>query len=549
MIFNLSSSQNTLLILVFIFNSYTFCFQVRSKTHADKFVPNDLYSHTDGLRVLKKTNIETIRGAQCYLPPEQRIHRWIQDKWEEASKKFGFQEYSMPVLTHTSVFEKSNTRMNDEYFKEMYTFRDKKGRNLSLRGDITPQFMNMLKSLRSNGSTLPLNVLKWYTIADCWRYERPSYCRRRNHLQWNVDVIGIDSLDVELDILSLLIYFFKSVGFTERDVKISINHRDFTLELLNHLGIKHYSEEWFYKFSKILDKYKKSPKNELNAMLSELNISPSQCKDLHRVIESCKTMKDLEKFVKSESLIQLRNLIKGLGDRGYANWIDIDLTIVRGNEYYTGIVFECFDTENILPRSLAGGGRYDNYFDDSDPVLRYSAGFGMGNIALTNLLKHKNLLPEPTSLVDVLVFLENVNVSSSSNKSGEVERENTHNIVEHNSANVVEPVSDINSESVGDNSSEKKRILEQKKCLYNLMEILRNNDLSVYHYYRTRKVKRALRFAEKWTVPFLLMPITLDGKPMVMLKNLHLRTHEYFDVDDSSLYERVLTRIMKLNVK
>ncbi|UKK02064.2 histidine--tRNA ligase [Theileria orientalis] len=549
MIFNLSSSRNTLLIFVFILNSYTFSFQVRSQTHAHKFGLNDLYSHIDGLRALNKSNIETVRGAQCYLPAEQRIQRWIQDKWEEASKKFGFQEYSMPVLTHTSVFENATTRISDEHFKEMYSFRDKKGRNLSLRADITPQFMNMLKSLRTKGSTLPSSTLKWYTIADCWRYERPSYCRRRNHLQWNVDVIGISSLDVELDILSLLIYFFKSVGITERDVKISINHRDFTLELLKHLGIKNYSQEWFYKFSKILDKYKKTPKNELNTMLNELNISPSQCKDLHRVLESSKTLKDLEKFIKSESLVQLRNLIKGLRDRGYLNWIDIDLTIVRGNEYYTGIVFECFDTENKLPRSLAGGGRYDNYFDDSDPVLSYSAGFGMGNIALTNLLKQKNLMPEPPSLVDVLVFLEIVNVSSSDNKGGDVEQEHTQRIGEQSIANVNEPVGDINSENIGDNSTEKKRILEQKRCLYNLMEILRHNDLSVYHYYKTPKVKRALRFAEKWTVPFVLMPITLNGTPMVMLKNLHLRTHEYFNIDDPSLYERVLTRIKKLIVK
>nr|PVC51854.1 hypothetical protein MACL_00001248 [Theileria orientalis] len=566
MIFNLSSSQNTLLVFVFVLNSYTLSFQVAGRTHAHKFGPNDLYSHSEELGALKRTNAETVRGAQCYLPPEQRIQRWIQDKWEEASKKFGFQEYSMPVLTHTTVFENASTRTDDEHFKELYKFRDKKGRNVSLRGDVTPQFMNMLKSLRSRDSTLQLRTLKWYTIADCWRYERPSYCRRRNHIQWNADVIGIDSLDVELDIISLLIHFFKSVGITEHDVKISINHRDFTGELLKHLGFKEYSPEWFYKFSKTLDKYKKTAKNELNAMLSELGMSPSQCKELHRVIESSKTLRDLEKFIKSESLFQLRSLTKGLRDRGYLNWIDFDLTIVRGNEYYTGIVFECFDRANILPRSLAGGGRYDNYFDDSDPVLRYSAGFGMGNVALTNLLKHKyysshtNLIPEPPSLADVLVFLENVSVLSADDKGGEVEQEYTRNIGGHGSEDAMGPMSDTNSETVGVNSAEKKHILEQRKCLLNLMEILRHNDLSVYHYYKTPKLKRALRFAEKWAVPFFLMPVTLDGKPMVMLKNLHLRTQvssrsnhvtvqEYFGVDDPSLYERVLARIKKLNVK
>ncbi|XP_952283.1 histidyl-trna synthetase, putative [Theileria annulata] len=406
----------------------------------------------------------------------------------------------MPVLTHTALFVDSNTpkvRIDDfndkiqdkEHYKELYSFKDKKGRNLSLRGDITPQFMNLLTSYYSNKKLQSQNIYKWYTIADCWRYERPGLGRRRNHQQWNADIVGkpftsqvllgISDIQVEVELISMLIHFFKSVGLSYEDVVISLNHRNTIPGILALLGFSNYSTDWIYQFSKTLDKCKKIPKDEFNELLLDLKFTPDQCSELDKIIENSKTVEELEGIFNPEDIRELKQLVDLLAEKGYSNWINIDLTIVRGNDYYTGLVFECFDRNQMHSRSIAGGGRYDNYFNNCDPRLTYSAGFGMGNIAIMDLIKQKGLNVKSEQLIDVLVFTPN---STSNNCEQKLETDSDQSLLCSKN---------------------------QRMCLYNLMDLLRSNDLV-----------KALKFGDNCMAKFVLMPLLRDGNEFIVLRDM-----------------------------
>ncbi|AFZ79326.1 histidyl-tRNA synthetase, putative [Theileria equi strain WA] len=451
----------------------------------------------------KNEILDTVRGAQCYLPGEQRIQRWIQEKWKELSEDFGFQEYSMSVLAPTKIFENANTSEDNEHFKELYTFKDAKGRNISLRGDATPQFMWLIRRFIDDEPQLPSNITKFYAISDCWRYERPSYCRRRNHTQWNLDIIGIATLDAEIELIYMLISFLKSVGFSSDDLYIHLNHKDSTSALLKLLGISEYTPEWLYKFQKTLDKYKRISENEFFESLINIGLTHIQCSRLRQLISTCLSISDIENiFGESGGFVkQLRTIYNGLSFLGISDWIKIDLTIVRGNDYYTGLVFECFDRHNISQRAIAGGGRYDKYFGEAenDERLKFAVGLGMGNIGIINLLKERNLVPKHECSVDIVVHIPPIGINIESN---------------------------------------------QRSSLLSLVRKLRDNNIFVYQYYKSAKLKKALEYADKCAAKFIISP--MPDEESFLLKDLGKNKQEVL-TDTKDIADVILERLNNYN--
>ncbi|KAK1444703.1 His-tRNA synth like protein [Babesia gibsoni] len=453
--------------------------------------PKALGVHTE---TLDNVALHTVRGGQYFLPAEQLEQRRLQEEWDNVSGAFGFAEYSLGVLAHAELFGKGEDEKNDEHRNELYTFSDRKGRRLALRGDITPQFMAMLKAHREGATTAggkftlsPPQVSKWYTKADCWRYEHPGHCRRRNHLQWTCDIVGITEEAAEVELLTMLIYFFQRYNLSSKDVAIHLNHHNSTSAILRLLGRDTDDGKWMHNFVKVMDKYRKLPRDAIAESLMVLGLKTAEIEKLFEIIANCNTITDLENIFQPESefVKNMRNIYNGLDIAGYADWLTIDLSVVRGNDYYTGAVFECFDRLNPHRRAIAGGGRYDNYFsrsEDSYSQLSYAVGFGMGNVAIVELLRDRGIT-EQSTYADVVLFT---------------------------------PPIDLNKDS------------DNLQSINTLLDTLRKAGLKVHQYYKTKKWYKALDIAERAGASFFINPQVEDGTLTYQVHDLGSKTKKTF---------------------
>ncbi|KAK2196687.1 bifunctional Class II Aminoacyl-tRNA synthetase-Biotinyl protein ligase (BPL) and lipoyl protein ligase (LPL)/Class II Histidinyl-tRNA synthetase (HisRS)-like catalytic core domain/Histidine-tRNA ligase-ATP phosphoribosyltransferase regulatory subunit [Babesia duncani] len=287
----------------------------------------------------------------------------------------------------------------------MATAADRKGRELALRGDVTPQFMHMLRRMHAtqyphiSSHLWPSNISKWFTIADCWRYERPGLGRRRNHLQWNVDIVGIESLIAEVELLEMLVSFFKSAKLGSHDVVIKISHREIVPLILKHLGVACNSREFEHDFYKLLDKARRLGPDEFATQMTNLLGKEA----LDRFLElktACTKPSALMSAFREPGIekiaLDLQSIFEAIGQ----DWFELDLELVRGNEYYTGIIFEAYNRHLPKSRAIAGGGRYDKYFGHTGiQQLDYAVGFGMGNVQISTILAPIKSFPEPQAHV------------------------------------------------------------------------------------------------------------------------------------------------------
>jgi len=247
-----------------------------------------------------------------------------------------------------------------------------------------------------------LMPLRWFSIPQCWRFENVMRGRKREHYQWNMDILGVSSVTAEAELLAAIVAFFKRLGLTSKDVMIKVNSRKVLQDVLTQLGI---TEEKFAPVCVIVDKLDKLAPAEVTKQLTALELSS----DVIDKIRDTLTIKDLDELKKRlpenspvlEELGQLWELAKAYG---YDDWLVFDASVVRGLAYYTGIVFEGKDRAGVL-RAICGGGRYDRllstYGSKQDVAM---AGFGFGDCVIVELLKEKNLLPNFDPQIDDLII-------------------------------------------------------------------------------------------------------------------------------------------------
>ncbi|GMH97470.1 hypothetical protein TrST_g12678 [Triparma strigata] len=250
---------------------------------------------------------------------------------------------------------------------------------------MTPSLARIIMGMK------PALPIKWFSIPQCWRYERMTRGRRREHYQWNVDVWGVQGVEAEVEVISVMVRFFTSVGITQSDVGIKVNSRGIIGALLEGLGIP---EDKFAETCVLIDKLEKVPVEALKADLEELGITEEQITALTDVL----VHKDIEKIsevVGSDcpAVQDVRKLFSMCTDLGIVDWLEFDASVIRGLSYYTGIVFEAFDRSGTL-RAIAGGGRYDKLLESFGGDPTPAVGFGFGDAVIVELLKDKNLLPD-----------------------------------------------------------------------------------------------------------------------------------------------------------
>ena len=335
-----------------------------------------------------------VRGTRDFYPEDMRLRNWLFDNFIAASLLHGFEEYDAPVLEHEELYTR---KQGEEITKQLYNFQDKGERKVALRPEMTPSLARMVMS---RAGSLPMPI-KWFSIPQCWRYERTQSGRGREHYQWNVDIWGTTELSADAELISVIVTFFEELGLTSDDIVIRISSRKVLEEVLGSLGVE---GDLFAKTCIIVDKMDKLPSEVIEEQLSDLGHSSEVISKIQSVL-GIKDMDDLTNALEKDSaaITELTTLFDLVDSYGMSEWLQFDASIVRGLAYYTGSVFEAHDREGKF-RAICGGGRYDNLLSTLGGKDLPATGFGFGDMVIMELLEEKNLNPELISGVDDLVL-------------------------------------------------------------------------------------------------------------------------------------------------
>ena len=335
-----------------------------------------------------------VRGTRDFYPEDMRLRNWLFDNFIAASLLHGFEEYDAPVLEHEDLYTR---KQGEEITQQLYNFQDKGDRKVALRPEMTPSLARMVMA---KAGSLPLPI-KWFSIPQCWRYERTQRGRGREHYQWNVDIWGTTALSADAELISVIVTFFEEIGLSSDDVVISISNRKVLEEVLGSLGVE---GDLFAKTCIIVDKMDKLSSDMIEKQLSELGHSSEVITKIQTVL-GIKDMKNLKSSLdkSSSAILELNTLFDLIEAYGISEWVQFDASVVRGLAYYTGSVFEAHDREGKF-RAICGGGRYDNLLSTLGGKDLPATGFGFGDMVIMELLAEKGLIPELISGVDDIVL-------------------------------------------------------------------------------------------------------------------------------------------------
>ncbi len=335
-----------------------------------------------------------VRGTRDFYPEDMRLRNWLFDNFIAASLLHGFEEYDAPVLEHEELYTR---KQGEEITKQLYNFQDKGERKVALRPEMTPSLARMVMA---RAGSLPMPI-KWFSIPQCWRYERTQRGRGREHYQWNVDIWGTTELSADAELISVIVTFFEEIGLTSEDIVIRVSSRKVLEEVLGSLGVE---GDLFAKTCIIVDKMDKLSSEVIEEQLSDLGHSSEVIAKIQSVL-GIKDMANLADALGKESaaITELTTLFDLIDSYGMSEWIQFDASIVRGLAYYTGSVFEAHDRGGKF-RAICGGGRYDNLLSTLGGKDLPATGFGFGDMVIMELLADKNLVPELIGGVDDIVL-------------------------------------------------------------------------------------------------------------------------------------------------
>lgn len=334
------------------------------------------------------------KGTRDFFPEDMRIQKWMFAKMRMVVETYGYQEYDGPML---EPFELYAAKTGEEIVnQQLYWLIDRGERKMAIRPEMTPTLARMVAS---KVHELPKPV-RWYSIPNLWRYERPQRGRLREHWQLNVDVLGGDVLLADAELLTLAFDIVKAFG-GEKHVAIKVNSR----RLVDHffgtkLGL---TAEVAQKVIKALDARAKIGEEAYQARLAELGLSESQRADMENFFHS--PFEKVAKDFPCQGVDELQALFKLMRESGVGESVVFDPTLMRGMDYYTGTVFEMYDTSPENRRAMFGGGRYDNLIGLFGNAKLSGVGLGFGDVGLRNFLETHQLLPQFDAFVDVFVSL------------------------------------------------------------------------------------------------------------------------------------------------
>jgi histidyl-tRNA synthetase len=339
-------------------------------------------------------DLKPVRGTRDFFPAEMRLRSWLFGHFREVARRFGFEEYDAPVVETEALYIR---KAGEEITGQLYNFEDKGGRRLALRPEMTPSLARMVMA---KGGSLRMPV-RWFSLPQCWRYERMTRGRKREHYQWNMDVFGIGGVAAEAELLAAMTTFFGRVGLQPTDVGIKVSSRKVLQSVLDGVGVP---PDLFAPVCVLVDKLEKLPREAIEKDLQELGLAPSLIDTIVHTL-SIRSIDELAAVLGDdhETIVEARALFALADAYGITDWLQFDASVVRGLAYYTGTVFEAFDRGATL-RAICGGGRYDQLLSTFGGTDVPAVGFGFGDVVIVELLKDKGLLPDLASSVQDVVF-------------------------------------------------------------------------------------------------------------------------------------------------
>ena len=341
------------------------------------------------------STFDPLPGFREFYPEDCALRNYIFNMWRGVCRRHNFVEYAVPTLQPTELFvEKSGP----EIVGQLFNFADKGGREVTLPPEATPYVAHMVGA-KASALKRPL---RWFSIPQCFRYERPQKGRGREFYQLNADIFDEAGITAEVEILALTIDIFRSFGLTKDDFAVRISDRTLWLEYLAATGM---TAEQSMNVLQIVDKWEKEEPAEIKKKLEAIKTGSFEKIGAMINIKSIDALEKILSEMNAEKLLERLNewkaLIADLNAMGLKDFVQVDLGIVRGLAYYTGFVFEVFEKNG--GRALAGGGRYDNLIEKVGGPKMAAFGMGLGDITLLNLLTEKKLLPNLTTSCDFYI--------------------------------------------------------------------------------------------------------------------------------------------------
>src|SRR5882672_6877836 len=333
---------------------------------------------------------KALPGFRDFYPEDLTLRNHIFATWRSVAQRYGFEEYDGPPLESLDLYTQKS---GDEIVSQLYSFKDKGDRDVALRPEMTPTLARMVAA-HAQALKKPI---RWFSIPQLFRYERTQRGRLREHFQLNMDIIGEAGPLADAELIAAAIDIMRAFGFGPKDVQARIADRRVLRALLLGGGV---TEAQLGAAFGVIDKSDRAPREALEDMLQKAGFAKAEA----RVVLDVAGLRGLDAVAAALAKVKggeeagepLRTAVEALTAMGLAEFVQVDLTIVRGLAYYTGIVFELFDSAKKL-RAICGGGRYDDLLKALGGPDLPALGFGMGDVVLGELLKERNVAPKAST--------------------------------------------------------------------------------------------------------------------------------------------------------
>jgi histidyl-tRNA synthetase len=343
---------------------------------------------------------QTLPGFREFYPEDLARRNHVFRLWRQTAVAFGFAEYDAPVLEPLELYK---AKSGDEIEAQLFSFADKGGREVALRPEMTPTVCRLVGA-RASALKRPI---KWFSIAEFYRYERMQKGRGRCFNQFNADIFGEPGPEAEIELIALLIQCLCAFGLNEQDFYVRLSDRNLWFYYLEALGL---DEPRIRAVLGAVDRYEKYGENAFKGYTEQFGALDAVLKEKILAFLQIKSLEALEQTLASlgdkltARLADWRKLLGGLEAMGLAPYVTVDLGVVRGLAYYTGFVFEAFDRKGEL-RALAGGGRYDDLVQKLGGPALPAVGFAIGDMTFALLLEQRGLMPTLVTAPDVYCII------------------------------------------------------------------------------------------------------------------------------------------------
>ncbi len=344
---------------------------------------------------------QSLPGFREFYPEDFSRRQHIFRLWRQAAQSYGFQEYDAPVLEPLELY---TTKSGDEIETQLFAFTDKGGREVSLRPEMTPTVCRMVGA-KAGALKRPI---KWFSIAEFYRYERAQKGRLRAFNQFNADIFGEAGPEAEIELIALLIQCMTGFGLTKDDFYVRLSDRDLWFFYLEALG---FDDAQSRGILGAIDRYEKMGDDAFKGYVEAHGALDEMKKAKVLAFLQIKSLADLEAVLApfgseklNARLADWRKVLGGLAAMGLGDFVSVDLAVVRGLAYYTGFVFEAFDRKGDL-RALAGGGRYNDLIKKLGYADLPAVGFAIGDVTTGLLLEQRGLTPTFVNAPDVYAVI------------------------------------------------------------------------------------------------------------------------------------------------